>query len=313
MKFQLVLAALVGLVASASFYPPISSADLADHAIGQDGQAGQQPAQSPAQMFKSGSEFNDILSRQPRYLRVDNVTVVNATSMAYGAFMFGSIALGVLSVLNDAALSVAKHKRVARRNRKKLRKNFQNDVIIDESDDETVDDNMDLDDESEYARYEQEVREYKKKYQEYLDQYSEWAKAYGQDPTPPEGSYPSGPPGPGFSKRYFLIFKNPQKIFLSSFYRLTLPKYVKAEVHYVRPHRGWLLKQPLKRPFFHGSQRFVCWLILISSVSIFILILKKQFLEYLGLKKDVLHPYGSSRLGLNLGLSCLGFQTSKIP
>merc|ERR1712172_402335 len=75
MKFQLVLAALVGLVASASFYPPISSADLADQAIGQ------KPAHarmSPAQMFESGSEFNDILSRHPRYLRVDNVTVVNA-------------------------------------------------------------------------------------------------------------------------------------------------------------------------------------------------------------------------------------------
>ena len=255
MKFQLVLAALVGLVASASFYPPISSADLADHqAIGQDGQAGQQPAQSPAQMFKSGSEFNDILSRHPRYLRVDNVTVVNATSMAYGAFMFGSIALGVLSVLNDAALSVAKHKRVARRNRKKLRKNLQNDVIddsVDDTIDDTFDDNMDhLDAESEYARYEQEVREYKKKYQEYLDQYSEWAKAYGQDPTPPEGSFPSGPPGPGFSKRYFLIFKNPQKSSCPLFTRLTLPKYVKAEVHYIRPHRGWLLKRPLKRPFF---------------------------------------------------------------
>ena len=216
MKFQLVLAALVGLVASASFYPPISSADLADHAIGQNGQ---QPAHaharqslSPAQMFESGSEFNDILSRQPRYLRVDNVTVVNGTSMAYGAFMFGSIALGVLSVLHDAALSVAKHKRVARRNRKKLRKNFQNDIIDDSDDtiDDTIDDTMDLDAESEYARYEQEVREYKKKYQDYLDQYSEWAKAYGQDPTPPEGSFPSGPPG-GFSKRYFLIFKNPPK------------------------------------------------------------------------------------------------------
>jgi len=31
--------------------------------------------------------------------------------------------------------------------------------------------------------------------------------------------------------------------------------------------------------FFHGSQRFVCWLILISSVSIFILILKSSFLN----------------------------------
>ena len=251
MKFQLVLAALVGLVASASFYPPISSADLADHAIGQDGQvAHARRSLSPAQMFESGSEFNDILSRHPRYLRVDNVTVVNATSMAYGAFMFGSIALGVLSVLNDAALSVAKHKRVARRNRKKLRKNFQNDVIDDSADDTIHDDNMDLDAESEYARYEQEVREYKKKYQEYLDQYSEWAKAYGQDPTPPEGSFPSGPPARGFSKRYFFNLQNSSKIFLSSFYRLTLPKYVKAEVHYVRPHRGWLLKRPLKWPFF---------------------------------------------------------------
>jgi hypothetical protein len=70
----------------------------------------------------------------------------------------------------------------------------------------------------------------------------------------------------------------------------------------------------LKRLFFHGSQRFVCWLILISSVSIFILILKKQFLEYLGLKKNALLPNGSSRrIGFNLGLSCLGFQTPKVP
>ena len=157
--------------------------------------------------------------------------------------------MGVLSVLNDAALAVAKHKRVARRNRKKLRKNFQNDVIddsVDDTIDDTFDDNMDhLDAESEYARYEQEVREYKKKYQEYLDQYSEWAKAYGQDPTPPEGSFPSGPPG-GFSKRYFLIFKNLPVLFLKT----NSAKYVKAEVHYVRPHRGWLLKRPLKRPLF---------------------------------------------------------------
>ena len=277
MKFQLVLAALVGLVASASFYPPISSADLADHAIGQHGgQDGQQPAHANYHaMFESGSEFNDILSRQPRYLRVDNVTVVNATSMLYGAFMFGSITLGVLSVLNDAALSVAKHKRVTRR--KKLRKNFQNNDVIDDPADDTIDDTMNLDAESEYARYEQEVREYKRKYQEYLDQYSEWAKAYGQDPTPPEGSFPSGPPAR--SKRYFLIFKNPQKSSCPLFYRLTLPKYVKAEMHYLRPHRGWLLKRPLKPPFFHGNQRFVCWLILISSVSIFVFILNSSFLN----------------------------------
>ena len=197
MKFQLVLAALVGLVAGASFYPPISSLDQHD-------------SMSPAQMFESGSEFNDMLSRQRRYLRVDNVTVVNGTSLAYGAFMFGSIALGVLSVLNDAAQSVAKHKRARR---KKLRKNFQN---VDVADHETeTDDQLEpLDAESEYARYEQEVKEYQRKYQEYLAQYKEWAKEYGQDPTPPEGAFPSAP---GISKRYssFYLLPNPPQLFFT--------------------------------------------------------------------------------------------------
>ena len=175
MKFQLVLAALVGLVAGASFYPPISSVD-------------QQPPSLPHPSSSKQAEFNDILSRQRRFLSVDNVTVVNATTMAVTSFYFGSIALGVLSVLNDAALSVAKHKRARR---KKLRAKQDNrlqfadadDIDMAGSNDDITDD--DITAESEYARYEQEVREYQKKYQEYLDNYKEWAEEYGQDPTPP--------------------------------------------------------------------------------------------------------------------------------
>jgi hypothetical protein len=116
-------------------------------------------------------QFNDKLSRQRRFLQVDNVTVVNATTLAVASFYFGSIALGVLSVFNDAAISVAKHKRA---HRKKLRAKQDNVTPIASPHDQ----------QSEYAKYEQEVHEYKKKYQDYLDQYKEWAKKYGQDPTP---------------------------------------------------------------------------------------------------------------------------------
>jgi len=169
MKFQLVLATLVGLVAGTSFYPPISLVD-------------QQPSSQPPQPQSSDSlqaEFNDMLSRQRRFLRVDNVTVVNATTLAVASFYFGSIALGVLSVLNDAAISVAKHKRARR---KKLR--VKQDNSLDHNTPIASHDDIANQAESEYARYEQEVSEYKKKYQEYLDQYKEWAEEYGQDPTP---------------------------------------------------------------------------------------------------------------------------------
>ena len=208
MKFQLVLAALVGLVAGASFYPPISSVD-------QQAQSQSTKSPSSAAMSIQQTEFNDILSRQRRFLSVDNVTVVNATTMAVTSFYVGSIALGVLSVLNDAALSVAKHKRARR---KKLRAKQDNrlqfadadDIDMAGSNDDITDDDITAA-ESEYARYEQEVREYQKKYQEYLDNYKEWAEEYGQDPTPPGSLRPK-------SKRYPHQFYHPQLL-------PTLPNY----------------------------------------------------------------------------------------
>jgi len=125
------------------------------------------------------AQFNDMISRQRRFLQVDNVTVVNATTLAVASFYFGSIALGVLSVLNDAAISVAKHKRARR---KKLR--AKQDNSLDENTPIAIHDDIANQAELEYAQYEQDVREYKKKYQEYLDQYKVWAEEYGQDPTP---------------------------------------------------------------------------------------------------------------------------------
>ena len=211
MKFQLVLAALVGLVAGASFYPPISSVD-------QQAQSQSTKSPSSAAMSIQQTEFNDILSRQRRFLSVDNVTVVNATTMAVTSFYVGSIALGVLSVLNDAALSVAKHKRARR---KKLRAKQDNrlqfadadDIDMAGSNDDITDD--DITAESEYARYEQEVREYQMKYQQYLDNYKEWAEEYGQDPTPPGSAGLSGL----ISKRYLIsVFQPPSSA--------TLPNYV---------------------------------------------------------------------------------------
>ena len=197
MKFQLVLAALVGLVAGASFYPPISSVD--------------QPS-LPHPSSSKQAEFNDILSRQRRFLSVDNVTVVNATTMAVTSFYFGSIALGVLSVLNDAALSVAKHKRARR---KKLRAKQDNRLQFADADTDDITDDDITQAESEYARYEQEVREYQMKYQQYLDNYKEWAEEYGQDPTPPGSAGLSGL----ISKRYLIsVFQPPSSA--------TLPNYV---------------------------------------------------------------------------------------
>lgn len=152
MKFQLVLAALVGLASSALWkYPSISS-------IGAD------PNQS---------------EQQPRYLYTDansSIPVVNATTLAVGAFYFGSIALGVLSVLNDAANAVAKHR--AQKKVKKVKKVSAQDFQPSfRPEHEAIDE--------EYERYEQELREYKESYAEYLNNYREWAEKYGQDPIPP--------------------------------------------------------------------------------------------------------------------------------
>ena len=155
MKFQLVLAALVGLASSALWkYPSISS-------IGAD------PNQS---------------EQQPRYLYTDansSIPVVNATTLAVGAFYFGSIALGVLSVLNDAANAVAKHKA-----QKKVKKVKKNRYAIEDSFQPSFQPEEDQLDE-EYERYEQELRQYKESYAEYLQNYADWAEKYGQDPIPP--------------------------------------------------------------------------------------------------------------------------------
>ena len=174
MKFYILLAALVGLASSAGFglYPPVGF----DH---------HQPAE-----LREG--------REGRYLRVDNTTIVNATTIAITAFYAGAVALGVMSVLNDAANKVGNAKR-----RKRLRAKVQ-DVDIPE---ETVDILQDVEEGVEfepafeeavdyqqgddYARYEQELKEYKEAYAEYLENYKVWAEQYGQDPEPPETSFSS--------------------------------------------------------------------------------------------------------------------------
>ena len=159
MKFQLVLAALVGLASSALWnYPPISSFD-----------------QNLLQAEQTSYE-------QPRYLYTDansSIPVVNATTLAVGAFYFGSIALGVLSVLNDAANAVAKHKA-----QKKVKKVKKNRYAIEDSFQPSFQPEEDQLDE-EYERYEQELRQYKESYAEYLQNYADWAEKYGQDPIPP--------------------------------------------------------------------------------------------------------------------------------
>lgn len=161
MKFQLVLAALVGLASSVASafglwnYPPISSFD-------QNLSAAQ----------------HQTSYEQPRYLYTDansSIPVVNATTLAVGAFYFGSIALGVLSVLNDAANAVAKHK--AQKKVKKVKKKTYSFQPSFQPEEEELDE--------EYERYEQELRQYKESYAEYLQSYADWAEKYGQDPNPP--------------------------------------------------------------------------------------------------------------------------------
>ena len=153
MKFQLLLGALVGLASSYGLhYPAISHTD--------------QQAESS----------------QPRYLYTNansSIPVVNATTLAVGAFYFGSIALGVLSVLNDAANAVAKHR--ASKKAKKVKKVSQ--VRYQDADAEVSEELDEIDEE--FERYEKELREYKESYAEYLKNYAEWAEKYGQDPHPP--------------------------------------------------------------------------------------------------------------------------------
>lgn len=148
MKFLLVLAALVGLAFSFT-YPSYE----ADH------------------------HEDILLHRERRYLRVNNDTVVNATTLAIGAFYFGTIALGFMSVLNNAANQVVKH-------RSKLRKD--SDIQPSPLEYEEYSEYSDLE---AYERYEQELREYKQAYAEYVKEYKQWAEEYGQDPNPPKKRY----------------------------------------------------------------------------------------------------------------------------
>lgn len=115
---------------------------------------------------------------EARYLRVDNTTVINENTLAIGAFYFGTVALGLMSVLNDAANAVAKH-RALKFKAKKATVNPNEEFVVSPKEYEEeylVDD---------YEKYESELREYQKQYQKYLDEYAEWAEMYGQDPTPP--------------------------------------------------------------------------------------------------------------------------------
>lgn len=150
MKFLLVLAALVGL--AFSFVP--------DH--------------------HAHEEKDILLHRERRYLRVNNATVVNATTLAIGAFYVGTIALGFMSVLNNAANQVVKH-------RSKLRKFTQIEPSPLEYQEysEYPEEYPEYSEQKAYEKYQQELREYKQAYAEYVKKYKQWAEEYGQDPNPP--------------------------------------------------------------------------------------------------------------------------------
>jgi len=184
---RLLLAALAGLVgaATAFLYPPITSdhEDMSKDSIDKD------------------------TERYPRYLRVDNATVVNATTIAIASFYVGTVALGVMSILNDAANSVGAYKRRRKRVRAKVASadssfddsNFEKPVNFENYPrNEPVSQPAAADDE--YAKYEQELKDYKTAYAEYLANYKAWAEQYGQDATPPEA-------GTGSSRisRYLLL------------------------------------------------------------------------------------------------------------
>jgi len=157
------LAALVGLVAATR---TVQAAALDD---------GQQNYNTQLQLEQQQHSWQ----QQARYLRVDNVTVINGETMAVGAFYLGTIALGFMSVLNDAAIKVAKHRASKASMRKKYKAKTAEDYDVDENANHEQGSTL------QYDKYEEELRQYRKEYDEYLRKYREWAEAYGQDPVPP--------------------------------------------------------------------------------------------------------------------------------
>ena len=114
---------------------------------------------------------------------------MNVTTLAIGALYYGSIGLGMWSVLNDASNTVAKHKALKAK------------LQIDDSDDHGLGTDFqygDLSevsggdyapsaaDEAELAEYEKQLKEYEQAYEAYLASYKDWAEKYGMDPNPPD-------------------------------------------------------------------------------------------------------------------------------
>ena len=123
-------------------------------------------------------------NRHGRYLWVNESNanpfysmVFNATTVAIGAFYFGSIGLGIYSVLNEAANSVAKHKKA----KSKLQDADAEQIGVGPIDLETYD----TSDDSDLEEYEKQLHEYEQAYDAYLKSYQDWAEQYGQDPEPP--------------------------------------------------------------------------------------------------------------------------------
>jgi hypothetical protein len=162
------LAFVVGLAKAASFYhyPPISS--------------------GPNQQVQDTShEFNR--NGHGRYLFVNSTytPVINATTIAVTAFYFGSIGLGILSVFNDAANAVARH----RAKKLKAKKDSLDRPILEDLEDDFnvhgADEGSSGNLDPELLQYEQQVREYEKAYADYVKSYQDWADKYGQVPQPP--------------------------------------------------------------------------------------------------------------------------------
>ena len=172
MRVQLVLAALVSL-ATAFYYPSISD--------DQD---------------QSKNHQEQDYNRQQRYLWINQSNtspyyslVMNVTTLAIGALYYGSIGLGMWSVLNDASNTVAKHKALKAK------------LQIDDSGDHSLGNDFQYSDlgevdggdyapsaadEAELIEYEKQLKEYEQAYESYLASYKDWAEKYGMDPNPPD-------------------------------------------------------------------------------------------------------------------------------
>ena len=173
MRVQLVLGALVSL-ATAFYYPSISD--------DQD---------------QSKNHQEQDYNRQSRYLWINQSNtspyyslVMNATTLALGALYYGSIGLGMWSVLNEASNTVAKHKALKAK------------LQIDDSGDHGLGNDFQYSDlsevsgggdyapsatnEAELEEYEKQLKEYEQAYEAYLASYKDWAEKYGMDPNPPD-------------------------------------------------------------------------------------------------------------------------------